>query len=450
MGELRAAGGGGAGPDTPKAGALTGSVLVDPRYQLALRVAESRHFHKAPRLKEFLLYVCEQTLLGQTEKLTEQQIGPKIFDRRPDYSPADDSIVRVQARQLRLRLAEYFNSEGRDEQTVIEIPRGSYVALFRKPGEIEEPAKDVIAAPPQAKNVLAFRVIAGVVIAALATSCLLLLLENRQLRLVTRAPGGPLPRGTLMLDALFDRDRVTDVIVGDSGFGLIQGIVGGTLTLDDYLRPGYPASVLQNLSPAEARWARAVTERPYVVFNRLMMVEQLAKLSLSRGWRYSIRFGRDVQTRELSEGSHILIGGRMSNPWMTLYEGNLVFRSEWNAAGDVGRFRNTAPQRGEQELYTGGGRNGVPGQAFAAIALMPNPNDPTHKGRILMLRGTNMEAAEAAWDYVVQPIQQAQLARQLGAMAEGKDDTRTVEVLLETRALAGSHDQVTVKSVRVH
>ena len=55
----------------------------------------------------------------------------RSFTRRPGYSPLEDSSVRVHARQLRLKLHEYFDGVGRDESLVIEIPKGAYAPVFR-------------------------------------------------------------------------------------------------------------------------------------------------------------------------------------------------------------------------------------------------------------------------------------------------------------------------------
>src|SRR5260370_7428079 len=43
----------------------------------------------------------------------------------------EDSSVRVPARQLRLKLHEYFNEEGRNEPLILDIPKGSYAPVFR-------------------------------------------------------------------------------------------------------------------------------------------------------------------------------------------------------------------------------------------------------------------------------------------------------------------------------
>ncbi|MGC8793377.1 MAG: hypothetical protein ACP5U2_08300 [Bryobacteraceae bacterium] len=90
----------------------------DPRWQLVLRVADSSAFAKAPVLREFLLYVCERALLGETE-IKEQQIGCEVFGRPPGNNAAEDNIVRVRAREVRQRLERYFQTEGAGEPLVL-------------------------------------------------------------------------------------------------------------------------------------------------------------------------------------------------------------------------------------------------------------------------------------------------------------------------------------------
>src|ERR1700761_1992254 len=63
-------------------------------WQLALRIAASKGLCKSNFLPNFLLYICEQHLLGNTQEITEQRIGTKIFHRASNYNPGEDNIVR--------------------------------------------------------------------------------------------------------------------------------------------------------------------------------------------------------------------------------------------------------------------------------------------------------------------------------------------------------------------
>jgi hypothetical protein len=121
---------------------LTLSLLANPRWELVQRVAASPYFSRGPKLRAFLLYVCENTILGQLENVREQLIGCKVFGRTADYILSEDNIVRVEARELRKRLEAYFANEGKNERLIIEIPKGTYVATFR-PREQASPAHGV-------------------------------------------------------------------------------------------------------------------------------------------------------------------------------------------------------------------------------------------------------------------------------------------------------------------
>ena len=107
------------------------SLRSDLRWQLVERICASATFKKAERLTELLRYLAEKTLRGDTRDLNEHLIGVTVFSKPADYSILDDSSVRASVRLLRLKLHEYFASEGRVETCVIEIPKGSYVAVFR-------------------------------------------------------------------------------------------------------------------------------------------------------------------------------------------------------------------------------------------------------------------------------------------------------------------------------
>ncbi|HTF64292.1 MAG TPA: hypothetical protein VK638_16540, partial [Edaphobacter sp.] len=97
-------------PDLSPAGEEPAGV-VDERMELLQRVLSSRTFAKSVRLMRFLEFICLRTIEGKAREINEQQIGIHVFSRSPAYSASDDSIVRTQARLLRLRLEEYFEHE---------------------------------------------------------------------------------------------------------------------------------------------------------------------------------------------------------------------------------------------------------------------------------------------------------------------------------------------------
>ena len=105
---------------------------TDKRWQLVQRIISSPPFQKSTRLRDLLQFITEQTIHGKAHELTEQHIGNALFHKPSDYSPLEDSSVRVHARQLRLKLHEYFNEDGRNETLILEIPKGSYAPVFER------------------------------------------------------------------------------------------------------------------------------------------------------------------------------------------------------------------------------------------------------------------------------------------------------------------------------
>ena len=60
-----------------------------------------------------------------------------------DFDPQHDSTIRVQAGRLRLKLAEYYSTEGAQDTLVVEMPKGTYVVSFHNRAAL--PAKPHLA-----------------------------------------------------------------------------------------------------------------------------------------------------------------------------------------------------------------------------------------------------------------------------------------------------------------
>jgi hypothetical protein len=96
------------------------------------RILESSIFIQSDRLGRFLRYTVETTLAGDAETLKEYLIGTDVYGRKPPYHPSVDSIVRSEARRLRSKLKEYYESVGRNDSIFIYYRPGSYVPAFRR------------------------------------------------------------------------------------------------------------------------------------------------------------------------------------------------------------------------------------------------------------------------------------------------------------------------------
>src|SRR3954451_21353335 len=126
--------------------------------QLA-RITSSPPLVSSPSLCRFLRYIVEETMAGRASGIKEQVLGLEVVDRGHDFNPRLDPIVRVQARNLRSRMAKYYEGPGRYDPIRIELPKGTYVPLFHEanaitgsgseslPAEVDAPSETHAEAP---------------------------------------------------------------------------------------------------------------------------------------------------------------------------------------------------------------------------------------------------------------------------------------------------------------
>jgi TolB-like protein len=88
------------------------------------------YFAESPILKKFLSFVVEETLHGRSNCLKEYTIAIKVLEKRLNFNPQENGIVRIHAGRLRRALSRYYSEIGNLDQIVISIPKGKYVPFF--------------------------------------------------------------------------------------------------------------------------------------------------------------------------------------------------------------------------------------------------------------------------------------------------------------------------------
>src|SRR3989440_5403638 len=92
-----------------------------------VRLISSHVLHGSESLCKLLRYFADHALNHPGVPLKEYQIATEVFGRPADFDPQSDSTIREQAGRLRMKLAEYYSSEGADDPLVVELPKGTYV-----------------------------------------------------------------------------------------------------------------------------------------------------------------------------------------------------------------------------------------------------------------------------------------------------------------------------------
>jgi hypothetical protein len=119
------------------------------------RILASPGLESAPSLRRLLRYVVEETLEGRGGSLKEYTLGTSVFGRGEHFNPRIDPIVRVQARNLRTRLAQYYAGPGVSDAVIIELPKGTYVPVFHFQAEPEHRTGWIVTAALAAAALLA-------------------------------------------------------------------------------------------------------------------------------------------------------------------------------------------------------------------------------------------------------------------------------------------------------
>jgi tetratricopeptide (TPR) repeat protein len=131
------------------------------------RLAVSTSFRKAERCMRLLRYITTIALEGREAELKEYSLGVSGLGRPESFDPRTDPVVRLEARRLRLKLAEYYQHEGLDDPVVIELPKGAYIPRFRfRSTTIQAPPPAPPTRPPRVLWILAAIAVCGTIVAA--------------------------------------------------------------------------------------------------------------------------------------------------------------------------------------------------------------------------------------------------------------------------------------------
>src|SRR5215472_12500222 len=90
-----------------------GEIDAGEVHRLVDQIGASASFARSEQLNRFLRFVVEETLAGRGDLLKEYRIAVEGLGKSTRFDPSVDSVVRVQARQLRYKLDAFFRDEGK-------------------------------------------------------------------------------------------------------------------------------------------------------------------------------------------------------------------------------------------------------------------------------------------------------------------------------------------------
>jgi hypothetical protein len=382
--------------------------------ELLHRVAASPHFQKAKRLRDLLVYMGERALQNPNCVLREQEIGVGVLGRQPDYDTSHDTLVRVQVSQLRKKLQEHFAGEGRHEPLIIEIPKGSYVPVFRPrtnsdhhdesgaiearefPGlQDESPAKPL----RRRKYLYAIALAALIILLGLAWT---LRRSGVQVRVHQKRP---------TVDAfwrqLFDNGQPTNVVMSDITLIPFEKAIGRWMQLSEYESREFERLADQNLTDPVKGMAKEVVNRVATSVSDVQAARDFGVLASEDELPLVLMSAREMSSELMSLQNSIVLGSWRANPWVGLFEGQLNFRTEYHESPPSARFINTSPLKGEEAAYPAVWRR----TGYVRVCFLSNPR---HTGSVLLISGTDVISTEAGGRFVTTESTLRDLQQKLG------------------------------------
>lgn len=409
------------------------------------RILESRYFAKARKKRRFLEFVCQETVGGRGSRLNEHVIGVAVYDRGSSFDPHEDSIVRVQAHELRKALARYYEREGKNDPIRIDLPPGNYVPVFSRVVNGERPEGGRSEAPPlAAKASSPWWLTAGL---AVATVVLGLLLVGSHLRRpeppswpVSYNPAmawfwGPfLPPAPPPLVVVPVHPLLRAVHEGDSDRTRAAGFVIPKDELAEFRDTVHYRELKQ--------FSFVPSTTDFTAIGETLGLVRLFQLFASAGQMVRVKAARLVDFEEVKSSNAILLGG--NQPWsgrIFLFKDGFWFHE--------GLIKNRNPRAGELSIYRPA-FDPVTNQLrrdYALLLMLPNES---RQRRILLTYGIYTQGSQAAIEFMTSPERLEELRRAL--VAETADGTvpEFFQALIETtveNAVPGPASLVAVRVV---
>jgi hypothetical protein len=409
-----------------------------PEWQLIERILATQPFQKSTRLPSLLRYLTSHSLDGSLHELSEHVIGKVVLGKPIDYSPAEDSAVRVHVRQLRLRLHEYFATEGREETLIADIPKGSYEIVF-----YEEPAKPQVATlqpalPPSVpksgmKAVLGVALVLAIIAAAICG------VGWYRAASATRAFRAPWP-----ISAVLATNVPTRLVVSD-GSSMLRLMTKRQTSLEEYLAPATrTASTSAKMDENVSQLVKYIEDSEITSFADTAVSTTLVRLAGPESDSIIVVSARDLNRRDLERGNFIFVGGPTSNPWVSLFSDKLNFQTVEDTIGGRMYFLNRSPRKGEQPEYEGLRFTGSGGEDYATISVLPTKSG---QGNVLLLQGLREEGTEALGLLLSDENLRTKLRQALGTTGDPAYPLY-FEALVKASTVAGAPVSISVVAIR--
>lgn len=441
------------------------TIAEDVRWLTIQRILYSDGFRKSTRLPRLLRYLAIESLLNRSKQLTERAVAIRVFDRGEEFDPSIDTVVRSQMVRLRQKLDQYAEEQGKKDPFHIVIPKGDYVVRFepndglKPPPEAEHAAPDeppiltsdsspvatselVVSEEERMEPQTEIRWPAPWIMISLLAGGLLcaLLLGHILLKSGSAAPAEEL--GHPLWSALFQENRPTLWVSGDSGLVMLENLGGKEITLEEYLNHDF-SRITRGLSPEKLEIARSLGKRHYTSVTDVTLVDSLSRIATENHSTLTVKWARDLNLSDLKRGNVILGGAHLASPWLELFEPNMDFVGVSDLHNGSFHFVNKHPRGDERSSYSVAWKDGSP-RVLGLVTFMPGLDK---KGNLLVIEGSSVTGGEAVLDFL---LDDRALMPFLDSIKEPNGALPYFEVILESTSVDGNAGPFHVVAFHTH
>ena len=426
------------------------------------RVLRSKTLSGSGASRQILKFIAEKSLADCVDEIKEYTIATQALGRPEDFDPRTDNIVRVQVRQLRKKLEEYYRAEGANDRLRIVIPIGHYHAEFQPVIDESGVPQNPERAPTRQAGFYEpnpFRTLAQVLPWVLASVLFVLLFVLRShpsrisgINVPSPMNGTPLPDPLSSLWKPFLSSTNPPLIV----FSNAPYLMSSAGVLYRYsLDSGSPVAAGTKVSsvPGIERLTGLFPQGTgslyyfdlYTGTGEVVAAARVAQLLTSQDRTFSIKRSGVASFEDLRNSNVVFLGASLEDPLLkdVPVESDLVFEQS-EAKEFIGNLhiRDRHPPAGQPSIYEllrDGKTKKLEGE-YALISLLPSV---VPDRRILVLGGLSTLGTQAAAEFATSAAAARAIETVQNASAAGGKPWSYFQVLLKVDI----RDGVVVKTV---
>jgi hypothetical protein len=388
------------------------------------RLVTSQTLHGSESLCKLLRYLATHAVEQPGVPVKEYQIATEVFGRPANFDPQVDSTIRVQAGRLRVKLTEYYASEGTEDPIVVELPKGSYAVAFHhrvipsKNHDVADADRAPAEPPVRSRSWMIATVSMAVVLIA-AVIAIAALLASRK----ASAGGADTAAGTNSAPAALQHFWKPFVTGRDEPWVIFSNaaFVG---------RPEVGMRYYDS-----KRDSRDVIFDHYTGVGEVLAVHDLDQIFSEQDRQIRVKRGSLFSLDDAKSNNLIFVGSPSEN--LTLQEipgtKEFVFQRESSGPrkGDLAII-NEHPQSGEAPKFLASPSSDGITEDYAVVAFMPGIN-PSQS--VLILAGTTTFGTQGAVEFVCHDQDVANLLLRLSSSPTG--DVKPFEAVLHEKIERG-------------